>query len=281
MRIQIKESLKKVDWLRALKRAMIDRYFNITSNDPFYLIYVLQWRVGKFLMRRKRVQFNDISISLPCFNSITHTRWYRFANKEPEILKALDTYLEPGEVFFDIGANIGVYSLYAAKLCQAKVYAFEPEYSNLHLLKDNIIMNQLENNIVPYAIALSDKLKITKLHLQDLEPGSACHSENETNLHMTKSGYQVKWTEGIASFRMDDVCDQIQQSPQVIKIDTDGNELEVLNGAYKTLQFSKLKIVIIELPDHYGGKDQCDQLLRNAGFQKIEDSVRSCNKIYV
>jgi len=280
---RIKEKLKKINWLRRLKKAIIDRYFSITSNNLFYPIYALQWRCGKFLMGkgRRRVYFKGVSISLPCFNSITHARWYRFLDKEPEVLKALDVYLSDGDVFFDIGANIGVHSIYAAKICSAKVYAFEPEYSNLHLLKENIIMNQLEKNIIPYAIALSNELKITKLHLQDLQPGSACHSESRKNIHVTKSGFQVKWAEGIASFRMDDICDQIQQVPNVIKIDTDGNELEVLLGANKTLQHSKLKVVIIELPDDYKEKDQCIQLLGEANFQKIGSNESVINKIYV
>ena len=59
--------------------------------------------------------------------------------KEKEVRIFIDKYLEKDQIFFDIGANIGVFSLYAAIKKNAKVYAFEPEYSNLSLLKENIL----------------------------------------------------------------------------------------------------------------------------------------------
>ena len=60
------------------------------------------------------------------------------------MLDWMDENLQEGDVFFDIGANVGVYSIYAAKRSpKAMVYAFEPEYSNLHQLKLNIINNKL------------------------------------------------------------------------------------------------------------------------------------------
>ena len=73
------------------------------------------------------------------------------------MLDWLDKTLHDGDVFFDVGANVGIYSLYAAlRNPKTKVYAFEPEYSNLHQLKQNILLNSLAETIFPYSLALYD-----------------------------------------------------------------------------------------------------------------------------
>ena len=99
------------------------------------------------------------------------------------MLDWMDENLQEGDVFFDIGANVGIYSIYAAKRSpKAMVYAFEPEYSNLHQLKLNIINNKLYNTVKPFALAISDQTGISYLHIQDFTPGAALSTESISNI---------------------------------------------------------------------------------------------------
>ena len=63
----------------------------------------------------------------------------------------------------DVGANIGLYSCYAGKTRQCKVFSFEPSIFNLEILSKNIFINNLENSIAIFAIALNEKTMINTL----------------------------------------------------------------------------------------------------------------------
>ena len=117
------------------------------------------------------VHSRELAFKLVSDNWITKYRVRTFNEKEPEMLDWLDEKLHDGDVFFDVGANVGIYSIYAAMRNQnSHIFAFEPEYSNLHQLKQNILNNQLANKIEIYSIAFSDKSGISYLHLQDETP---------------------------------------------------------------------------------------------------------------
>jgi FkbM family methyltransferase len=93
-----------------------------------------------------------------------------FSTKEPETLEWIDTF-PLGSVVWDIGANIGLYSCYAAKMRDCKVYAFEPSVFNLDLLARNIFLNGLTEKVVMVPLPLSDKLAINRLKMTNTERG--------------------------------------------------------------------------------------------------------------
>ena len=115
-------------------------------------------------------------------NWITKYRFDTFENKEPETLKWIDNNLRENDVFFDIGANIGVYSLYAAskKLIILK-FTVLTEYSNLNELKFNVLNNGFTNNINIFSIAFGDFSHISFLQINDVTPGAALHSLGSSN----------------------------------------------------------------------------------------------------
>ena len=118
-----------------------------------------------------RVDSRGLSFQILSDNWVTKFRARTFNEKEPEMLDWLDEKLHDRDVFFDVGANVGIYSIYAAmRNRNSQIFAFEPEYSNLHQLKQNILNNQLANKIEIYSIAFSDKSGISYLHLQDETP---------------------------------------------------------------------------------------------------------------
>ena len=179
-------------------------------------------------------------------------------------------------VIIDVGANIGIYSVYAAlRKPTATVYAFEPEYSNLHQLKQNILENALTRNICPYAIALDENTGISQLHVQDTTPGAAKHTVSKQKLTNTHTGDDVVWREGVATMTLDEFCVLSQVKPNLIKIDVDGTETAILKGGQKTFSNSDLRTVYIEVDkDHI----ECEDILINYGFVLID--MPSDNQIW-
>ncbi len=214
-----------------------------------------------------RVHSRGLSFRLLSDNWITKYRARTFNDKEPEMLDWLDENLQEGDIFFDVGANVGIYSIYAAlRKPKAMVYAFEPEYSNLHQLKMNIINNDLLNNVIPFAIAISDQTGVSYLHIQDFTAGAALSSEQRDSINKT-FGKDVVWKEGIGTSTLDYISENLDIHPNLIKIDVDGNELKILNGGRKVFSNNKLRSIIIEmiksLPNYSGIK----KYLNEQGFK--------------
>ena len=200
------------------------------------------------------VHSRGLNFRLTTDNWITKYRARSFNEKEPEILDWLDENLRDGDIFFDVGANVGLYSIYAAlRNKKAAVYAFEPEYSNLHQLKLNIINNNLYENVIPFGIALGDQAGLSYLHIQDLTAGAALATESNDSI--SKSfGKDVIWKEGIGTIHLDFLFEKFGIQPNLIKIDVDGNEYKILQGGIKTFETTKLRSIYIEmiesLPDY-------------------------------
>ena len=218
----------------------------------------------RHLVSINKVNSRGLSFKLVSDNWITKYRARTFNEKEPEMLDWIDENLRDDDILFDVGANIGIYSIYAAlRKPKATVYAFEPEYSNLNQLKQNIINNNLQSTIIPFSIALGDNTGISYLHIQDITPGSALHTVSTQSLENSQTGHDVVWKEGIACFTIDDLCEMTGIKPTLIKIDVDGNETEILNGGEKTFRNKELRSVYIEIDPKQA---QCESILRGYGF---------------
>ena len=188
--------------------------------------------------------------------------------------------MRDGDVLFDIGANIGVYSLYAAlRHPRSKVIAFEPEYANLHLLKENVVENGLKDRIKVYSLALSHRSGVSQLHLQDLTPGSALHTVSKEILSKTHSGQPVVWKEGIYAIPLDRFCEETALQPNVIKIDVDGAEGLVLEGAAQTLRSPWLRSLILE-SDKLAVRESASRQLLEAGFRRTWWDPQRANEVW-
>ena len=98
----------------------------------------------------------------------------RILSKEPETINWIKNFPKDS-VFFDVGANIGIYTLFAL-FKGHEVIAIEPEAHNFCLLNRNIMINNFNDKAICYPVALNDKLTISKLNLASFEYGSALHS---------------------------------------------------------------------------------------------------------
>jgi FkbM family methyltransferase len=204
---------------------------------------VLSWRCRDLVFPPRMVaRARGITITLQRDNAMTRMRAVTFESKEPGTLDWLDA-LKPGEMLFDVGANVGVYTLYAAKR-GIRVVALEPEWSNLHYLRDNIILNGLRREVQVVGVALSDVTDLTTLHLHDTLPGSAVHTESRTPRDVTAVGTPVVFGETMWSVRLDDLCERLGLWPDAIKIDVDGTEPTILRGAPRALR--RVRTLLVE-----------------------------------
>ena len=159
-----------------------------------------------------------------------------------------------GEVLVDVGANVGMYTVWAAMTRDVRVFAFEPESQNYALLNRNLILNGLGGRVKAYCLALSDTAGFSELHLAVLDAGGSCHQLGE-KVDFNHRPAQPKFSQGCLSARLDDlVRDGVVPAPQHIKIDVDGFEPKVIAGAAQVLRAPGTRSLLIEvnqnLPDH-------------------------------
>ena len=104
--------------------------------------YALSQISGEVMERTMSVRHQGMDLAFVIPNDISRFRVNTFSTKEPETLEWIDE-VPKGSVLWDIGANIGLYTCYAAKGRECRVFAFEPSVFNLELLARNIFLNGL------------------------------------------------------------------------------------------------------------------------------------------
>ena len=116
----------------------------------------------------------------------------------------------------------------------------------------NIISNNLNDNILPYQIGISDKTEITKLNLNNFTAGSSHHTVGENALnHADLTEINSKYRQGLFSSTLDDLCFKWGLPlPAYIKIDVDGIENKIISKSKKVLSSSVLKSVLIEINEN-------------------------------
>ena len=184
---------------------------------------------------------------------VTPTRetWIRaktMFTKEPETIGWLDG-MPLDQTFWDIGASVGCFSLYAARARNAIVVSFEPSSSTYAVLSENVHANQLGSQISPFCIALSDKTTIGYLHLTSRVAGASEHRiEHQKNV--PASDRPVESRQSSLSYTIDDFIQNFNlQVPNYIKIDVDGAENKILSGARNTLRHPSLRSILVELDE--------------------------------
>src|SRR5688572_2196267 len=80
------------------------------------------------------------------------------------------------EILFDVGANVGMYTIWAAATRGARVFAFEPESQNYALLNRNILLNNLQDRVKAFCVGLTDKQEFTDLHMAGMAAAGSCHA---------------------------------------------------------------------------------------------------------
>jgi FkbM family methyltransferase len=246
------------DPLRQLKQAI--------KSDALSDKALLELKNGINLTRKMDYARADIFLHVDSI--IEHETRLHSCQKEPDTVQWIEDTMRPGDVFYDVGANVGAYSLVAAK-CFAgavKVYAFEPAYLNFSQLCRNLVLNNCQDSVFPLSIALSNQTTIGAFNYHDLVSGGSLHTFGEAVDYMGRTFTPV-FTQTMLSYRLDDLIDQFKlPKPTHIKIDVDGIEKAVLEGAQKMLLDRSLRTVIVELEAGQGERE-ITELLVDSGFK--------------
>ncbi len=185
---------------------------------------------------------------------VEHSLYYE-GTYEPGTLKIIEHLLEPGDHFMDVGANIGLMSIFAARLVgpEGKVTAFEPHPKTRQILLKNIVLNGLERTVevMPYALGSESR---SALLYDDPSKNRGAASLMETG--SAAAVYEVQ-TMSLDNF-LKKPSGVNFPLPSLIKIDVEGLEIEVLKGAMSLLGSASPPALIIESSasrDHSGATD--------------------------
>ena len=161
-----------------------------------------------------------------------------FGIYEPLETELIKTELKAGDVFLDIGAHIGYYTLIAAEQVghNGKVIAFEPEPTNFSLLKKNVEMNGYQNVIL-----------IQKAVTSRSEKGRLFLSNTNTGNHTLLDYYNDRNSIEIETISLDDYFNDYEGYVDFVKIDVEGAEATVIQGMTALLQKNE-KIKIQKIP---------------------------------
>ena len=251
----------------SLVRKSID-WFLLSSRESRSVRYASQKIIDGSMDRYKEIIHGDVLLKFATPNDISQWRANSFSTKEPETLEWIDT-IPVGSVLWDIGANVGIYSCYAAKKRLCRVFAFEPSVFNLELLARNIFLNSLTNSITIVPLPLSDTLSISNLNMTSTMWGGAMSTFHQSYGHDGKTMEKV-FVIPTLGLSMTDATDLLGiPQPDYIKMDVDGIEHLILKGGMAVLR--KSKSILIEINDEFIAlANEAKKYLLEAGFSLKE-----------
>lgn len=215
---------------------------------------------GKAATRKLDYQGHQIELVL---SSPAMVKRLRSVEKEPFTVEWIERVVKPGDVVYDVGANVGAYSLIAAKVSgnAARVYAFEPSPATFHALARNVLLNGCGESVVPVQLALWSRTGPVTIDLRSLAAGAARH-----RIDRKPAGGSSTLT--VVGVQLDDLVEGLGLPvPTRMKLDVDGAELDVLRGAERTLARPEWQSLILELdPDETERNESIRALLAAAGF---------------
>jgi FkbM family methyltransferase len=219
------------------------------------------------MSRTRKVSHRGIELTFTEPNALNRFRTETFATKEPETLQWIDS-VPLGATLWDIGANIGLYSCYAAKARGCRVIAFEPSVFNLELLARNIFVNGLTSKVTIVPLPLFECVAESTLNMTSTQWGGALSTFG------ADYGFDGTTLNPVFEFRtvglpMDECVTKLAVPlPEFIKMDVDGIEHLILRGGAEVLR--RVRSVAIEINDAFIAQAQESQrLLAEAGLRFV------------
>jgi FkbM family methyltransferase len=161
--------------------------------------------------------------------------------EEPLMIQWLESFSHD-DIFMDVGANVGTYSIAAAFLAK-RVIAIELDPSNLYCLYKNININRVCDKVIIIPTAANDSKGIEQIHYRDVSLGDALQSVGRSQV--LKTILPNPHIISQLALPIDTLVEEFSvPQPTMIKIDVDGNEIKVLNGAWRTI--SRAREIYIE-----------------------------------
>jgi FkbM family methyltransferase len=255
----------KQRWIKATKRGQID----------------LDWLKIPYC----ELNVEGTTLRYVATNRLAEKRVETLFSKEPTTIPWLET-IARDETLIDIGANVGMYSIYAAQRCGARVYSFEPESLNYAELNKNIYLNDAHKRITAYCIALSDENRVDRLLLGGFAEGLSHHDFGENtwttdkDFGALKTSKEQRLEQGCVAFSLDSlIASGAVPMPDHIKIDVDGLEHRVVAGAWRTLTDERLKSVLIEVDHRIPACLAIVEKMTAAGWRYSMEQLRTNRKL--
>lgn len=217
--------------------------------------------LGKFIVRKGSLDFQFANYAY---------EW----NVKKFVYKHLDNY----DVFLDIGANIGTYSIIPA-LQNLRVYSWEPVVSNFEALSKNIELNNFTDKVTLFPYALGSEAKSANFTVDTINTG-ASHLTEYSDI---TEDVQNPEFEDIEIKRLDDIYKSLnigKDEKVFMKIDVEGMELDVVNGATEFITSYPNLLLIIETI--HSGKENIQKALTELckfEFIEIDDLNMAAKKI--
>lgn len=250
----------------------LDKFAKFFGKDTFFQ------QINDFIVNKSYMEITLKNHKIKFFvpNKLTHYRASTILNKEPETIEWIENFEKKNNekiIFWDIGANVGLYSIYAANFHKnISVYSFEASTSNLRCLSRNISINSFQNkiNICQLPVTNKEKVFLEMKEKQFMEGGAISTFGEDFDYRGNKilspeNNYFILGT-SINSL----IDDNTLQVPNYLKVDVDGIEHLILQGANKYLKHKNLKGISIELNENF--KEQFDisfKILQDNGFTQI------------
>ena len=245
----------------------IGKFLHFLLDFPV-IVFISDAFLAAKLNEKSAISINGKKIFLSTPNFLNRYRHKTFFTKEPETLTWMDSF-EENAIFYDIGANVGLYSIYAAIKKDVQVFCFEPSFFNLEFLARNIYINQLTDRISIFPVALNDKVSISNFQLTSTEWGGAL-STFEKGFDDSGNKIQSKFIYNTIGFDLDHLVEVTKiPFPDYVKIDVDGLEHFIIGGAQNVIK--KAKSVLIEINDNFEEqRSTSEKYMTDLGFKLVQ-----------
>ena len=201
-----------------------------------------------------------------------------FHTEEPATVAWLDR-LGADDVYWDIGANVGLYAIYAAKFRGCRTVAFEPESQNYALLVDNIVMNGVAGNCLPAMIAVADRSEVSRLRVRYVTKGGAFNmfqpaADAEAVPASFQAAQNYEQHQGFDQLVFGCSVDELVRkhglpAPTFIKLDVDGLEPDIVAGAMETIKSGSVRSILVELNTKSAADMAVPAILAQHGFRQV------------
>lgn len=213
-------------------------------------------KIKHFIEKKSYInkEINNNTVIFFCPNILSKWRVDTLYQKEPETLEWINNFdINKKIIFWDIGANIGLYSIYAAmKFNNINIISFEPSTSNLRILSRNISINSLKNKIKIFQLPLSNLPNhFSTMRESNFIEGGAMNSFG-SNLNFEGKDFISNMNYNMFGTSINSLINQeILGLPNYIKIDVDGIEHLIIEGADKYLKDPTISEILVEINENF------------------------------